>query len=217
MQRKKNSARSPVTEYVKNGTPILSTSRAGTPQRERSASHAAGAAAVHSEARARSPWERSQTPDTFLAGRWKSGGVTCTGFDTIRKQTLKLRPQMAKQEQRAHDIIEKQREKVVEKSFVPRVAKLALVYQIPESARSLSRSPSGAAPVSARGAAAPATASVAGGGAAAAAAATTTAAQPAATAAAARAAALPRYSIGKRSTSDSPPGPRRQVSPTRKL
>lgn len=159
MKRKKNSARSPVADYFKHGTPIESTSRGASPikgraqtpnpnnnssatQQQNTTGAGAGGHGSTARRRAQSPWERTQySPDTFIGGRWKSGGVTSTGFDLLRKQSLKLNRQYALCEERANEVISHQTEVKVEKDFVPRVAKLALVYQIPTSSSSRNVSP----------------------------------------------------------------------------
>lgn len=156
MKRKKNSARSPVADFVKHGTPIESTSRGASPIKRASTpnpnnnntSNASGGNNNtsnhnnHSVTRTQSPWERTHySPDTYIGGRWKSGGVTSTGFDALKRQSLKLNHQYALSEERAQAVISHQTEKKVSKDFVPRVAKLALVYQIPNSS-SRTNSPS---------------------------------------------------------------------------
>lgn len=142
MQRKKNTARSPVTEFVRHGTPIEARSRGSSPAKApppppeqlQMQKRAASAQARRSV----SPWVRETDPDTHIGGRWKGGGVTATSFDRLKQQSLKMQPQMAKMESHALEVVTHVHDKKVDKNFVPRVYKLSLAMQIPESARSLS-------------------------------------------------------------------------------
>lgn len=156
MQRKKNSARSPVADWVRNDTPIEPTrrgagnspGRAATPTPARAGSSPAagrGGAGAGAVRRSQSPWERTWVdPETFIGGRWKGAGVSLTDFDKLKKQTCKAQPQMAAMEQHAIEVVNHTNDKRVDKSFVPRVYKLSLAAQIPESARqSLSRKDTG--------------------------------------------------------------------------
>lgn len=131
---KKNKARSPVIDYVRHGTPIESVSRNGVSRNDsNNNSHNGGARSSSAQVRrAQSPWQRTPNPEAFGdRPQWQSGGVASHSFSELQKRTMVANKHFRIGEEAAMKAMERQHSKKVEEDFIPRVAGLALVYQLP--------------------------------------------------------------------------------------
>jgi hypothetical protein len=133
---KKNKARSPVADYFRHGTPIQSASRNGIPGSGGALSFVKNDTSGRSNSaqirRAQSPWERNADPEKIGdRPQWRSGGVSLASFQDLRKQTMAANKHFREAEEAAAKAIERQNSSRVDGAFVPRVATLALAYQLP--------------------------------------------------------------------------------------
>jgi hypothetical protein len=115
----RKTAPSPVSEYVRHGTPIKH--------------HLHTTDFIPVAERSGSAGQRNESPSRGRTPAWHSGGVALHHFDEIKKKEAK-KNRYIKEEQRLRDERERRLSAVKGKAFVPRVALLAPAYLIPDVA-----------------------------------------------------------------------------------